>query len=319
MSRTVLGIDLGGTNTVLALVNPRGEILAGGQVKTCGHHDFAAFVNELLRETRRMVADSGAPYPAAVGVGAPAANIMTGTIERTANLPWEPPILLAAQIGEVFGVPVAVGNDANAAALGEMTYGAARGMRDFIMITLGTGVGSGVVCDGNLLSGREGMAGELGHIIIRRGGRSCGCGRNGCLETYTSARGVARTAVEMLNKDPERPSILRQVAPEDMTSLHVYQAAMASDSLALEVFEFTGKVLGEALADFAAFTSPKAFVLFGGLAQSGEMLLKPLKKAFEENLLFLHADGRIKILLSQLPQAQAAVLGASALAWQKLG
>lgn len=318
MSKTVLGIDLGGTNTVMGLVNARGEIIARGQVSTCGHADFQAFVDALLQETRRMCDYTGAPMPSAIGVGAPAANLRTGMIERNANLPWPTPIDVNSIMGKAFGVPVAISNDANAAAVGEMTYGAARGFKDFIMITLGTGVGSGVVVDGNLLTGREGLAGELGHIIVERNGRECGCGRRGCLETYTSARGVARTAVQMLKERPDEVTSLRSIPPEELTSLHVFQAAEEGDKLALEVFEFTGQVLGEALANFASFTSPRAFVLFGGLARSGELLLRPLRKAFEENLLFFHTGGKIEILLSQLPQSQAAILGASALAWQIL-
>lgn len=318
MSKTVLGIDIGGTNSVLGIVNARGEILASGNVPTCGHADFEAYVEALRAETERMVAYTGCVAPSAIGVGAPAANLSTGMIEQNANLPWPAPIDVAGVMGRIFGLPVAITNDANAAAVGEMTYGAARGMRDFIMLTLGSGVGSGVVCDGRLISGREGLAGELGHIIVRRGGRPCGCGRCGCLETYTSARGVARTARLLLEKEPQRASLLRNVPAEELTSLHVFQAAQAGDELAQYVFDFTGQVLGEALADFASFTSPKAIILFGGLAQSGEMLLRPLRKAFEENLLFFHTGGKIDILLSQLPQAQAAVLGASALAWDTL-
>ncbi len=315
MSKTVLGIDLGGTNTVLGLVNARGEILARGQVSTNGHADFNAFVDALLQETRNMCSYTGAPFPSAIGVGAPAANLRTGMIERNANLPWPTPIDVSGIMGAAFGVPVAISNDANAAAVGEMTYGAARGIRDFIMITLGTGVGSGIVVDGNLLTGREGLAGELGHIIVERNGRECGCGRRGCLETYTSARGVARTAAYLLREHPERESVLRNVPEDELTSLKVFEAASAGDELACEVFDFTGRVLGEALANFASFTSPRAIVLFGGLARSGEMLLRPLRKAFEENLLFFHTGGKIDILLSQLPHSQAAILGASALAW----
>ena len=237
-------------------------------------------------------------------------------IERTANLEWPTPLPAAKILSEIFGLPVAVSNDANAAAIGEMTYGAARGLTDFIMITLGTGVGSGVVCDGRLITGREGLAGELGHIIIRRNGRPCGCGRRGCLETYTSATGVVTTIRQMLADNPDEPSSLRSIPDDQLTSLAAYEAAMAGDPLARRVFDFTGTVLGEALADFASFTSPKAFVLFGGLARSGELLLAPLRKAFEENALFFHTGGKVDILLSQLPSAHAALLGASAIAWQ---
>lgn len=318
MNRHVLGIDIGGTNSALGIVNARGEILATGNISTRGHRDFTTFTRALLDETRRICREASLDMPVAIGVGAPSGNIKNGMIERTANLEWPTPLPAAKIMSETFGLPVAVSNDANAAAIGEMTYGAARGLDDFIMITLGTGVGSGVVCDGRLITGREGLAGELGHIIVRRGGRQCGCGRKGCLETYTSATGVVRTIREMLAEKPDEPTALRSIPDAELTSLAAYEAAMAGDALARRVFEFTGTVLGEALADFASFTSPKAFVLFGGLARSGELLLNPLRKAFEENALFFHTGGKVDILLSELPSANAALLGASAIAWQAL-
>ncbi len=212
-------------------------------------------------------------------------------------------------------MPSAVTNDANAAAIGEMTYGVARGMKDFIMITLGTGVGSGVVVNGSMVYGADGMAGELGHVIVRRNGRQCGCTRCGCLETYCSATGVARTAREFLEARKDEPSLLRNMPMEDITSKDVYDAAIANDKIAKDVFEFTGRILGEALADFASFTSPEAFVIFGGLAKSGELIMRPLRDAFERNNMPMH-KGKIKILLSELKESDAAVLGASALGWE---
>lgn len=212
-------------------------------------------------------------------------------------------------------VPVALTNDANAAAIGEMTYGAARGMKDFIMITLGTGVGSGIVANGQLIYGHDGFAGELGHVTMRRDGRLCGCGNKGCLETYTSATGVARTACEFLENRPNEDSLLRKIPMEQITSKDVFDAASAGDQLAKDVFSFTGEILGEAFADFIKFSSPEAFILFGGLAKSGDMLLKPLKKAMEDNLMPIFKN-KVKVLFSEMKDADAAILGASALAWE---
>ena len=230
-------------------------------------------------------------------------------------MPWKGVIPLAALFEEKIGVPTALTNDANAAAIGEMTYGAARGMKDFIMITLGTGVGSGIVINGQLVYGHDGFAGELGHVVVRReNGRQCGCGRKGCLETYCSATGVARTAREFLVARPE-PSLLREIPAEEIVSKDVYDAAVKGDKLALDIFEFTGRILGEALSDFIAFSSPEAIVLFGGLAKSGDYIMKPIKKALDENILKIY-EGKTKLLVSELKDADAAVLGASALGWE---
>ena len=211
-------------------------------------------------------------------------------------------------------MPTALTNDANAAAIGEMTYGAARGMKDFIMITLGTGVGSGIVINGQLVYGHDGFAGELGHVIVRRDGRQCGCGRKGCLETYCSATGVARTAREFLVARPE-PSLLRDIPAEDIVSKDVFDAAVRGDKLAQDIFEYTGRILGEALADFIAFSSPEAIILFGGLAKSGDYIMKPIRKAIDDNILKIY-EGKTKLLISELKDADAAVLGASALGWE---
>ena len=222
---------------------------------------------------------------------------------------------MAQLISEKVGVPVALTNDANAAAIGEMTYGAARGMKDFIVITLGTGVGSGIVIGGNLVYGHDGFAGELGHVIMRRNnGRPCGCGRQGCLEAYASATGVARTAREFLEirKDD---SLLRDLDPDQITSKDVYDAAMKDDALAKEIFEFTGNILGEAFADFVAFSSPEAIILFGGLTKAGDLIMNPIKQAMDKNMLNIYA-GKTKLLFSQLKESDAAVLGASALGWE---
>ena len=312
-----IGVDIGGTNTVFGVVDHRGDILASGSIKTKKHDNFDGFLHDLHEGITTMLKQNDLEGKIqGIGIGAPSANYHTGRIEHAANLPWGDIVPIVEKTSKAFGgIPVAVTNDANAAALGEMTYGAARGMKDFIMITLGTGVGSGIVVNGEVVYGRDGFAGELGHaVVIRPGGRKCGCGREGCLETYCSASGVVRTAKEFLVKRTD-PSPLRDIPVDDLTSKDVYDAAKAGDQLAKDVFDFTGKILGEALADFVTFSSPEAFVLFGGLAKSGDLLLKPLKEAFEKSLLFVYRK-KPEILLSELKENEAAVLGASALGWQ---
>ena len=310
----VMGIDIGGTNTVFGIVDARGTVIDTGSIKTKKYTDFDDYINELYTEAPKLIEKNDAVGKIhGIGVGAPNGNYYTGCIEHAPNLIWKGILPLAEKLSEKFGIPVTLTNDANAAGIGEMTYGAARGMKDFLMITLGTGVGGGVVCNGQMVYGFDGMAGELGHIIARRNGRLCGCGRNGCLETYCSATGVTRTAYEFLEARPDEPTMLRDL--EEITSKDVYDAAVAGDKMAKDVFAFTGKVLGEALADYVSFTSPQAIVLFGGLAKSGEMLMEPLREAFEANNMPIHR-GKVKILLSELKEADAAVLGASALGWE---
>ena len=312
----VIGIDIGGTNTVFGIVDARGMVVASSSIKTQKHNNIDDYINELYTETMRLVeANDATGKIHGIGIGAPNANYFTGVIEDGVNLPWPTPIPLAKLVSEKFGIPVAITNDANAAAIGEMTYGAARGLKDFIMITLGTGVGSGIVINGQLVYGHDGFAGELGHTIVKRNnGRLCGCGRTGCLEAYCSATGVARTAREFLEirKDD---SLLRELPIEEITSKDVFDAANAGDQLAKDVFEFTGKLLGETFCDFTVFSSPQAIILFGGLAKSGEMLMKPLRNAMEKNMMGIF-KGKVKVLLSELKEADAAVLGASALGWE---
>lgn len=313
----VLGVDIGGTNTVFGIVDARGHVVATGSIKTKKHADFADYVNELHSEVMRLLAAHDATDKIqGIGIGAPNANYYTGEIVNPPNLPWGPIIPLAESVSKAFGgLPVAVTNDANAAALGEMTYGAARGMKDFIMITLGTGVGSGIVVNGQMVYGHDGNAGELGHLVVKRNnGRVCGCGRTGCLEAYCSATGVARTAREFLEIRTE-PSVLRNIDVEDITSKDVFDAAMAGDKLAKEIFNYTGKILGQAMADMVAFSSPQAIILFGGLSKSGDLLMKPLREAFEQSLMPIFR-GKTQIILSELKEADAAVLGASALGWE---
>lgn len=312
----VLGIDIGGTNTVFGIVDARGVVIASASIKTAKHSDINDYIDELYTEvTRLFEANDAVGKVHGIGIGAPNANYFTGIIEDGVNLPWPTPIPLAQLVSEKFGIPVAITNDANAAAIGEMTYGAARGLKDFIMITLGTGVGSGIVINGQLVYGHDGFAGELGHVIVKRNnGRLCGCGRTGCLEAYCSATGVARTAREFIEVRSE-PSLLRNLPIESITSKDVYDAAMAGDKLAKDIFEYTGTILGEAFADFTVFSSPEAIILFGGLAKSGDLLLKPLRNAMDKNMMGIF-KGKVKILLSELKEADAAVLGASALGWE---
>lgn len=312
----VIGIDMGGTNTVFGIVDARGVVLASNSIKTRKHNNIEDYIDELYVEIQRLIESVNANDKIyGIGVGAPNANFFTGMIEDGVNLPWPTPIPFAQMLSDKFGIPVAITNDANAAAIGEMTYGVARGLKDFIMITLGTGVGSGIVINGQLVYGHDGFAGELGHVIVKRNnGRLCGCGRTGCLETYCSATGVARTAREYL-EITDTPSLLRDLPISEITSKDVYDAAMKGDKLAKDVFEYTGTVLGEALADFTVFSAPEAFVLFGGLAKAGDLLLKPLKEAMEKNMLSIW-KGKVKVLLSELKEADAAVLGASALGWE---
>ena len=312
----VVGIDIGGTNTVFGIVDARGNVIASNSIKTGKHANIEDYIEELKTALNKLIeAHDAKDKIHGIGVGAPNSNYFTGTIEYATNLPWKGVVPLAKLLTEAFGVPVAVTNDANAAAIGEMTYGAARGMKDFIMITLGTGVGSGIVVNGQLVYGHDGFAGELGHVIVKpSNGRMCGCGRTGCLETYCSATGVARTAREFLEIRTD-PSRLRDLPIEEITSKDVYDAAIAGDKLAREIFQYMGEIMGRAFANFVAFSSPEAIILFGGLARAGELLMKPIKESMDRNMLNMF-KGKTKLLLSELKESDAAVLGASALGWE---
>lgn len=316
MKPYVLGIDIGGTNTVFGIVDTRGNVIASGSIKTGKHPKFEDYLEDLHTEATRLIeANDAVDKIQGIGIGAPNANYYNGWIDNAVNLPW-PSMPLAQLVSEKFGIPVAITNDANAAALGEMTYGAARGFKDFIMITLGTGVGSGIVINGQVVYGHDGLAGELGHVIIKRNnGRLCGCGRTGCLECYCSATGVARSAREILEIRSNEPSLLRNIPIEQITSKDVYDAAMNGDQIAKDIFNYTGTLLGEAMADMMVFSSPEAFILFGGLAKSGDLLMRPLREAMEKNMLAIF-KGKAKVILSELKEADAAVLGASALGWE---
>ena len=312
----VIGLDLGGTNSVFGIVDARGDIKATTAIKTQGYETVEDYVAASV-EALQIIIDQvgGIETIKAMGIGAPNANYYRGTIEQAPNIVWGKGIVpLADLFSKALGIPVAMTNDANAAAIGEMTYGVARGMKNFIMITLGTGVGSGVVVNGQLVYGSDGFAGELGHVtMVREGGRTCGCGRTGCLEAYCSATGVARTAREML-ANSEKPSLLRDLNPEAITSLDVSIAAGKGDEIANEIFQFTGKMLGEACADFATFNTPEAFVFFGGLTKAGELIMKPIRDAYDAHVLNIFKE-KAQFLVSSLEGSSAAVLGASALGW----
>ncbi len=311
----VIGIDMGGTNTAFGIVDARGNVLSRGSIST-NNPDINAYMTNLKNELNKLIEGvGGIKKIKGIGAGCPNGNYYTGYIELTSNLPWEGDIPFARMLQETFGVPAAITNDANAAAVGEMTYGVARGMKNFIMITLGTGVGSGIVVDGKIVYGHDGFAGELGHTrIVRNNGRPCGCGRCGCLETYASATGMARTAREMLELS-NQPSLLRSIESQNITAKNIYDAAMDGDDLAKSVFEYTGKILGEAFADFVAFSAPETIVLFGGLAKAGELIMKPIVDNMEKNILSIW-KGKVQVLFSNLKDSDAAILGASALAWE---
>ena len=315
----VIGLDLGGTNSVFGIVDARGEIKATTAIKTGGYTNVEDYVNASVEALQPIIEQvGGIEKIKAMGIGAPNGNYYNGTIEFAPNLAWAKNgvVPLAKLFSDQLGVPVALTNDANAAAIGEMVYGVARGMKNFIVITLGTGVGSGIVVNGQLLYGHDGFAGELGHVIMVRGaeGRSCGCGRTGCLEAYCSATGVARTARELLAKT-DRPSLLREMNPEDITSLDVSIAAGKGDELAKEIYEFTGNMLGEACADFAAFSSPEAFIFFGGMVKAGDLIMEPIKRSYNEHVMNIFKN-KAQFLISGLDGASAAVLGASAIGWE---
>ncbi|MBN2765649.1 MAG: ROK family protein [Paludibacteraceae bacterium] len=312
----VIGMDMGGTNTVFGVVDARGSVISKSAIKTGTHTDVNLYIQDLYEEMIKLIdAAGGVEKFKGIGIGAPNGNFYTGNIEFAPNLPWKGVVPFAKLMAEKFGVPAVLTNDANAAAVGEMTYGAARGMKNFIMITLGTGVGSGIVIDGKLVYGHDGFAGELGHTTaIRDNGRLCGCGKKGCLETYCSATGVARSAREMLASSTQ-DSLLRNIPVESITSKDVFEAAMEGDAIAKDIFAFTGKILGQSLADFVAFSAPEAIVLFGGLSKAGDLIMNPIRENMELNLLPLW-KAKIKLLFSELKEADAAVLGASALAWE---
>jgi glucokinase len=316
MDSFVVGVDIGGTGTKFGIVDTVGNVLFSSEMSTKKHAQVHTFIEELNEKLIDLIDKvGGVGRIKGVGVGAPNGNIYTGNIEYAPNLPWRGIIPLAKMIQDKTKLPVKLTNDANAAAVGEMKYGAAQGMKDFIMITLGTGVGSGIVANGQLIYGHDGFAGELGHTVIVPDGRlHPGTGKRGSLESYASATGVTLTAIEIL-QNSDRPSLLREVASEELNSKIIFDAASKGDELAKEVFEYTGKILGMALANFVMFSSPEAIILFGGLTKAGDFILKPTREHLEANLIEIFQN-KVKILVSHLKESDAAILGASALMWE---
>lgn len=316
MKNYAFGIDIGGTNSVMAVVSREGEILGQCSFPTASFAEFDDYINALCENLKKLAADTcGLENILGVGVGAPNGNFYTGQIDTAPNLPWKGVLPFVEKLKAAIGLPCVITNDANAAAMGEHAYGVAKEMDHFIMITLGTGVGSGIFIDGKILYGNDGFAGELGHTIMDYSddARLCGCGRKGCLETYASATGVARTARQFLAERTD-DSLLRKLAPEKITSKDVYDAAIQGDAIAIDIYNFTGEILGRALGNFIAFSAPEAIVLFGGMAQAGEILMKPLREAMDKYTMPLWR-GKVKLLVSSLKSSNAALLGASALVW----
>lgn len=309
-----IGVDIGGTNTKYGIVDHRGDITHSGRLSTAAYATADAFVEALYAALQPIIEEVGKEYIKGIGIGAPNANYFTGSIEHAPNLNWKGIVPFASMISGKFGLPCSITNDANAAAVGEMMYGAAKGMKDFIVITLGTGVGSGIVAGGDLIYGHDGFAGELGHTIIRHGGRlHWSTGLYGTLEAYASATGIAVTAREVL-AETDKQSLLRDYPLEAIDSKAVYDCAMQGDEVAQEVYRFTGQILGEALANFVMFSSPEAIILFGGVTKAGDMIMLPVREHMEKNLLAVFRN-KVQLTFSELKEADAAILGASALVW----
>ncbi|MDZ7290936.1 MAG: ROK family protein [candidate division KSB1 bacterium] len=310
-AQVTLGIDIGGTNTALGLVDAEGHCFHEESFSTLAQEPFSSFFSRLSGKIDALLQHFAHEYVLeGIGAAAPAGNYYRGTIDAPSNLKWGT-VDFVHLMKDRYKIPVAITNDANAAALGEMIYGEAKGMRDFIVITLGTGLGSGIVVNGNVIYGHDGLAGELGHTVIEPGGRQCYCGRYGCLETYVSSRGICRTVFELLAQRTE-VSELRQISFNELTAVKIYECALRQDPLALAAFEYTGRILGRALADTVAYFSPEAIIIFGGLAKAGELLLAPTRRHFENNLLEVF-KGKVKIIPSGVTQCNIAVLGASVL------
>jgi glucokinase len=310
--KLALGIDIGGTNTAYGFVNRRGEIVRKGTFPTTGHHDPEAYVVAMRDVLLPVMAELDTEI-AGVGIGAPNGNFFTGSIIFAPNLPWKGVVIpLVKMVGEALGIKAVLTNDANAAAIGEMAYGAARGMKDFVLVTLGTGLGSGFIANGQLVYGHDGFAGELGHVIAERNGRLCGCGRKGCLERYASATGLVHTAEEWLEQ--KKDETMLRVHKGSITAKKVQDAAQAGDTFALALYDYTAQILGQSLADVVAITSPEAIIFFGGVAKAGDLILVPTQRYMEQNLLNIYRN-KVKLMLSALPDADAAILGASALVW----
>jgi len=315
-TEVTLGIDIGGTNTKFGFVDRDGNFITASSILTLSHQGAGEFFTRLNPEIDSLYNTISENYVMkGIGIGAPNANYYRGTVENPPNLNWGV-VNVVNILNHYFRVTAVITNDANASAIGEMIFGAAKGIKDFIVITLGTGLGTGVVVDGKLVYGSDGFAGELGHTVYDSNGRQCGCGKKGCLETYASATGIKRTVMELLSTSNGNSS-LRDISYNDLESKTIYSAALAGDKIALEAFEYTGKVLGQKLADAVAITSPEAIILFGGLALAGDLILEPTKRYLEANMFHVFRN-KVKLLLSGLPEGNSAVLGASALIWNEL-
>jgi glucokinase len=316
MKKVAIGIDIGGTNTMFGIVDSIGNCLVKKNILTTDFETPEKLIITIYKEVQVMLLSLSDVIPVGIGIGAPNGNYYNGTIEYAPNLKWKGVINLIQLFRKYFDIPVYVTNDANAAAIGEMTYGVAKNSKDFVIITLGTGLGSGIVCNGQLVYGHDGFAGELGHTIVEENGRECACGRKGCLETYVSATGIVRTAHIML-AEHSKPSLLRKTSDDKITAKTIAEAAQKGDALALDIFDFTAKKLGLSLSNLVAITSPEMIVLFGGLANSGESILDPTQKYMEENLLLIFKN-KIKIIPSSIKGNEAAIMGASSLVWNEL-
>jgi glucokinase len=318
MKEVAIGIDIGGTNTVFGFIDKDGQTVAESSISTKAHQTVTSFLEDLHNEIQNTIQKCGEPLNIiGIGIGAPNGNYYKGTIENAPNLPWGKMVHFVDLFKKYYNVPMVLTNDANAAAIGEKLYGGAKGMSDFIVITLGTGLGSGIVVNGELLYGNDGFAGELGHVSVKSKGRYCGCGKRGCLETYVSATGIKRTIFKLM-ADFNDYSLLRSISFDEMTAEMVSNAARQGDKIAKKAFEYTGRILGMKLADSVAHTSPEAIFLFGGLAKAGDYIFNPTKQHFENSLMPIYRN-KIKILPSQLMDRNAAILGASALIWKEHG
>ena len=312
MTTYSIGIDIGGTNTDIGLVSSEGRCVARKNLPTAKYYDADLYVADICKKIREMMAEQHVDAIDGIGIAAPMGNYYTGCIDNATNLNFRGVTDLNALVHKYMDVPVTVSNDANAAAYGELIYGGAKGMKNFITFTLGPGVGSGIVIDGKLLHGKTGNAGELGHVIMIPGGRQCGCGRKGCLETYVSATGIRRTALEMLEQNPDYDGPLSKIPKEELTSKDVGDAANAGDPLAIKIFNLTGEGLGVALANAVAFSSPEAIFLMGGPVKAGEVLMRPVRESFKKHLCFVY-DNSVEIRVSELSGNDVAILGAAAL------
>ena len=316
MIKVVAGVDIGGTNTVYGLVERTGNIVAEGNLKTTDYPEIHNFVSALAGAITNLMKGKSGIELAGIGIGAPNANYHRGTIELAPNLAWKGIVPIAEYVREKTKVPVVITNDAKAAAMGEMIFGGAKNMKNFIVLTLGTGLGSGIVINGEVLYGHTGFAGELGHTTIVPGGRDCGCGRQGCFETYGSASGLVRTVLNLLSEMKEE-SILREIPPSHLSSKKIAEAAAKNDPVALEAMDYTAEMIAFGIANAVGFSSPEAVFLFGGLAKAGEVLFAPVREYVNQMVMPIYR-GTVQILASGIPESNAAVLGAAALAWNEL-